>query len=224
MNEHVNRRAVIAGSATSVAGLALAFGSSVSHAAPAGNASVAAVATVDPKLRKLEAAFNAEYKKYLAVEPAHTAAERGCFRAKPPRPEEIKIPDELYERFRNLRLIEMTKDNPVYAAIDQYHETNRMRIEQWEAECAAVASRPEFIEPTEVFRRQLTSCDLAADRVLRFPARSLADIQVKTRIHRKWFFEEEEVLDVIIADIARVAKCQRQTRGDVSRATGGVTT
>ncbi|MER8990045.1 hypothetical protein [Mesorhizobium sp. M0678] len=225
MNQHVNRRAVMAGSA-GVAGIAFALGSSVSQAEPAGKNSVAAGRhVVDPKLRKLEAAFKAQWKKYKAALPAHSAAQRGCVAAKPPRPEEIKTPGELFVPFRTLRLDQMNRDNPHFAAICEYQDMNKARLDRWRAECEAIERRPEFTKPTQSFRRQLALCDLAAERVFRFPARSLADIQVKIQVHRKWSVDDEEaLLRFIIADIARVAKCQRQTRGDVSRATGGVTT
>lgn len=220
MNQIVNRRAIVAAaSAAGVAGIA-AFGTlAKAHAEPAARIAVKGRPVVAPKLRKLEAAFNAEWKRYQVLEEAHTAAEKALFAAKPPKPDHFETPAELYEQFRTLRLDQMNTGNPIYAAIDEYEEMNKTRLDQWQVECEAVENRPEFAEPARAFSQQLKRNDLAADLVLAYPARSVAEIQVKLRVHSKNCFEEYQLLEALERDIARVAKIER----GVSRGTNAVT-
>ncbi|QND58215.1 hypothetical protein [Mesorhizobium huakuii] len=221
MNQHVNRRAIVAASAAAgIAGMAALGAIAKAHAEPTANAK--GRPAVDPKLRKLEAAFNAEWRRYEQLEAAHTAAEEALFVAKPPKPDHVEAPAELYERFRTLRMDQMNTGNPIYAALDEYQEMNKTRLDQWEAECEAVKGRPEFEEPFRAFRQQLKRNDEAADRVLRYPARSVAEVQVKMRVHRKNCFEEDQLVDALARDIARIAKVER-ARSGVSRGTDAVT-
>jgi hypothetical protein len=209
MNRRSALRAIGALSATAGATAAFAFGVSEATAVPASPPARPAAAI--PKLLQLEAAFKAEWTKHRAQLPEHDAAERAQIDARPPRPESTPLPDDLVEALRDMSLRQIGNDShPVNIAQRAHYARDAARLAAYNEECAAIDKRIGWEKINCAYVRQLDRVSRAADRVIAFPARSVADLGVKMRVIAVWDLYGDDDFQAIVADINRIVRSERK--------------
>lgn len=154
------------------------------------------------KVAQLEAAFQAEWQRHLDMLPEHDAAEQIYFeeRSKLVKPVMKETTQEEIEAIRRLTIGEMRDFKSFGSAAREYAEAQRAYNKaEW-----LVRRRTGFTKIDRAFARQLDRAQAAANRLMRCPAQSFADIEAKARVHRVWQFEGDDI-NHIMADIARIA-------------------
>ncbi|BAV45279.1 Uncharacterized protein MLTONO_0376 [Mesorhizobium loti] len=177
------------------------------------------VAAAAPELRRLKEAFEVALQKWTDKNDLLGEAEKRYHGLIPPQPEELVLSRE--ETLNGLRaqLNGEPSDHPAIVRTLEWSRATVARREAWEAACQEVMKDSGLPDARKADKKRLALASLAADRILRFRARSLADIQLKFEVDRTWDFEPEDFVPAIRADIDRIAKAQR----GVSRGTNTVT-
>lgn len=147
----------------------------------------------------LEAAFHAEWKKLRALEPALNAAEQRYFDIKGRRPVMGEMTAEEVERIRRTAVADLAELPPSRASVEH---TEAMRA--YNKADAAARRKTGYGRLDREYSKQTHRTGNAANALLRYPAKTLADLAAKERVHRTWEFDGQD-FNCIMDDIARLA-------------------
>jgi len=185
MNQHVDRRSLLAGIA-----VAPAAAINSATAEPASN------------LTLLEATFQAEWTALKALEREHDDAEQLYFseRGKLAKPEMRPATPEEIDAIGKMTIAELREGMPLNGAAREHANATRA----YNKADAAVRRRTGFAKIDRAYQRQVERTCTAADNLLHCPAETLGDLAAKVRVHKMWEYDCS-ALDFIMDDIARVA-------------------
>lgn len=160
----------------------------------------------DAELLRLEAEFSAAYDRFDAATHRHSEIESRVYAAKPPKPAEPPMPKELSDAVVKLS-IEQFRDtnNLVCQAMARHREEYRQIFAAWETECATIERDNSLPEAEAEQNRLMFEASDAAEAVLDVPAKTLAGILIKLRVHDRWTFDADDILASITADIEAMA-------------------
>ncbi|TIX16222.1 MAG: hypothetical protein E5V46_03335 [Mesorhizobium sp.] len=209
MNQHVNRRSIM-GASVGLAAIAVAAATAENNAESANTLPAAGVA---PELQALKKAFDAEFRKFEKTRKIFSAAEKRYFAIRPPKPEILREQDiDKMVATMSAMLRRYPVDHPDLAENQERTRINQEREEAWEEADSMAQKESGFADADAAYGRQHWPTSLAANRILRFKARSLDDVKVKLQLHRRWGFDIDRLMPTISTDIKRIAKVQRAAR------------
>lgn len=222
-NQHVSRRSFM-GVTVGLAAIAMPAAVAAAAANNVGPTNLPTRPTIDvaPELLALKKAFDVEFRKFEKTRKIYSAAESRYFAIRPAKPERVRDNRGLDATHASLMAIFRGEpdDHPDVAPAKEIVRINKEMAEAWEAADQAAQEEAAMVNADTVHHRQFIPTDRAASRIYRFKSRSLADIQVKIEVHRKWTFDIDYFMPMLVTDINRIAKAQRQS---VSRGTTAVT-
>ncbi|UDL87968.1 hypothetical protein LGH82_22785 [Mesorhizobium sp. PAMC28654] len=165
---------------------------------------------VSPRLQELEKAFHLAWAALKATEPVSNMVERKRLDALAPRPVDEEWSDSLRARFNEVPIGRISDSSiPAIAEIQAISERNAARRAAYNEACEG--GEAEWRKIDLHYRRLLDKADQIARRANRVPARSLGDLMVKVRIHNVNQFDDSEILDVMLRDIARLNRASKKT-------------
>ncbi|RUU93370.1 hypothetical protein EOB59_03460 [Mesorhizobium sp. M7A.F.Ca.MR.176.00.0.0] len=152
--------------------------------------------TPDEKILELEAAFHSEWAKLRALEPELNAAELRYYDLKVKPPVMGEMTPEEDDRLRNTTVADLAKLPPSRASVE-YTEALRA----YEKADAAARRKSGYGKLDRAYAKQMHITGESADAVFRHPAKSIAGMAAKERVHRVWEFDD---FSYIMKDIVNI--------------------
>jgi hypothetical protein len=119
-------------------------------------------------------------------------------KVKAKRPVMRETPPEEIEAIRNMTIAQIGKMEPSTASLEHAEA-----VLLWNKADAAVRRKTGFDKIDRAYDKQTGITSSAADAVLRHPAKTIAGLAAKERVHRIWVFNGED-FNYILDDIARL--------------------
>jgi hypothetical protein len=206
MNQHVNRRSLVANTAAAAVATAAVI-------AATGDAKSAPVTPLDGRrelrstkldaeLFRLKAEYFAVDKRVLRAHAKVTKAEKEVCRLSPPKPDTDGFPKDLHEAYGRLTVNQLSDpENATIIALHERREEEQLRRAAWKAECDEIIRKSGLREAEAKEQAAMAGAGDVAARILDTPARTPAGLLVKLSIHDHWAFEDWEILKAITADL-----------------------
>lgn len=153
----------------------------------------------DEKLFELEAAFHAEWAALRAMEPELNAAERRYMEVRMKRPVMPEMTSEEIDAMRSMTIAEIQTRQPSRASIEHAEA-----IRVFDKADAAARRKTGYGKLDRAYTKQTHRTADAANALLRLPAKTVAGLAAKERVHRVWEFDGED-FNFIMDDIANLA-------------------
>lgn len=194
MNQHVNRRTLVAATAAN-----LVIGTALTSAASEAE-------QLDAELYRLEAEFKTAF---AAMRQSDAKVDEVNMRVQsmlPPEPTDLPMTDELAAAFDEMPVKHMGDPrHPVGVAILERSKANKQRREAWRAECERIEEDCGLFTAQAEHSRSIGVVDEIADAILATPSQTLAGMLTKLRVHEDWDYEADEILSSIAEDIKAMA-------------------
>ncbi|BCG80100.1 hypothetical protein [Mesorhizobium sp. 113-3-3] len=153
----------------------------------------------DEKIFALEAAFHEEWRTLRTMEPALNEAEKNYWAFRVQRPVMGEMTDEEIKRLHATPVGDLANLPPSRASIE-----HAAALRAYEKADAAAKRKSGFGKLERAYTKQMNITADAAGAVLREPAKCIAGLAAKERVHRVWEFDGEDFKH-IMADIATLA-------------------
>ncbi|WP_442577900.1 hypothetical protein ACSBOB_20350 [Mesorhizobium sp. ASY16-5R] len=214
MNQHVNRRAIVAAGSSVAMVPALATLIAIHGESAAAAEARPAAPSVTPELLRRIARFIDERRRLDVVQERHNVAEAAYLTApENARPDPLPPEDDEWrEAFRNLRICDVGSpafeklDHPALIRRRKLEDEHKVAMAAWEQGCLKRKEEVAFEKIDAAYQRQISRVDATCVHVMRFRPRSLADLKAKLRTYDLWNGETETAFYHLWKDAERITR------------------